>query len=450
MKALTNKRYFFDDVLPSLTTAIIATLGEEALEKGVVLRDASGLVKFVAATPSTSINDRESVELQLATAAGAYARQDGILLFENEVGARRLLSDPIALPAHTDTCTFRLIDRRIVGSSWLDLPSEIPAFPPRIVFASLKGGVGRSTALSVTAADLAKRNKNILVIDLDIEAPGLGDLLLDEERLPPFGVIDYLVENGINHITDRELSDFVGTSTLTASSGGRVDVLPAIGHRSAAHPGNTLAKLARAIIEDIDSKGVAIPFSKKVATMVDRFGRMNSYDVVLIDSRAGLSELAAPAILGLGATILLFGTAQKQTIQGYEALFAALKMLAERDRQTGASADWRLMLKAVYAKASLDETVAERYIDDLYDLFAENLYDEDGEGEGPTDLINFDIDDPAAPHQPLIIPFTQAFVDFDPVFANTQLAASFYEQTYRHFLNGIDALLTNAVPENIA
>ncbi len=40
-------------------------------------------------------------------------------------------------------------------------------------FYSYKGGVGRSMALANVAAILARLNKRVLVIDWDIEAPGL-------------------------------------------------------------------------------------------------------------------------------------------------------------------------------------------------------------------------------------------------------------------------------------
>jgi hypothetical protein len=182
----------------------------------------------------------------------------------------------------------------------------------------------------------------------------------------------------------------------------------------------------------------------QIADMIRRFTGRDSYDVVLIDSRAGLSELAAPAILGLGANVLLFGTAQRQTIHGYAALFAALKLLAERDRAAGRQAEWRLLFKAVYAKAGLDESVAARHRDYLYELFADNLYDADDSQQDNPDAVSFDIDDEDAPHWPLIIQFTQNFVAFDPVQAPSQLNAAFYEQAYRPFLDGIDSIIASS------
>jgi hypothetical protein len=99
------------------------------------------------------------------------------------------------------------------------------------------------------------------------------------------------------------------------------------------------------------------------------------------------------------------------------------------------------MLKAVYAKASFEENVAARHRDDLYELFANQLYDVEDEEGAKGDEINFDIDDQNAPHWPLMIPFNQSFVDFDPVRSPSQLTQAFYEHTFRPFLDGIDAII---------
>jgi hypothetical protein len=197
------------------------------------------------------------------------------------------------------------------------------------------------------------------------------------------------------------------------------------------------------MIEDIDSNGHSVSLATQMAEMIERFTAQDEYDVVLIDSRAGLSELAAPGILGLGANVLLFGTAQRQTIQGYAALFAGLKLLAERDRSAGRGAGWRSFFKAVHAKAVLDGATASRHRDELYDLFAENLYDVDDGPQADSTSFSFDIDDENAPHWPLTIPFTQNLIDFDPVRAPNQLHAAFYDQAYRPFLDGIDSIIAS-------
>lgn len=428
----------FDDSLVVLVAAVLESLGEQALSDGLALRDATGMLSFVCADPTPTEDHRSAASKILKERLEAYARPDQVLFYADDPGAENLLNDPDKLIIKVGDRFCKLVDRRIVGSGWLAEPTKTASVPVRIVFASLKGGVGRSTALTVVASDLAARGRNILVIDLDLEAPGLGPLLLPEDRMPRFGILDYLVEIGIGGVSDAALSDFVGTSPLTTSGGGRVDVAPVLGVRSAEFYENILPKLARAMTEGVNDEGEITPISNQISDMIDRLSKRESYDAILIDSRAGLAEIAAPAVLGLGALVLLFGTAQKQTIVGYRALFSALKLLAVRAVERGDSADWRLMFKPVYAKASLDPHVSARHAEELYELFAENLYDAPSQDEVAEGLLNFLADDPDAPHTPLTIPFDPRFADFDPLRNRDHLAKAFYEQTFRPFLNGLD------------
>lgn len=436
-------RVAFDESLPTLVDAIAEQMGKETLEHGLILRDASGRLLFLSSEASPDFEKRTDIEKKLADRLGPYARADGAVGFADEPGVQRWLKDPGFLPIQQGGYSIRLLDRRIVGSAWISSPKDARFRPPRIVFASLKGGVGRSTALALTAADLARRDRNVLIFDLDLEAPGIGGMLLDEERTPRFGTVDFLVENGLGEIPAHALEDFVGTSTLTSPGGGRVDIVPALGMSTIEHPENALSKLSRAVIEDISPTGEPISVPAKITEMVDLFVGRNSYDVVLIDSRAGLSELAAPAILGLGATVLFFGTAQRQTIQGYSSLFAALKMLAQRARTAGSPAEWRLLFKAVLAKAGLEPRTTAWYRDEMYGIFADNLYDEDDSEQADPHAVTFNIDDAEAPHWPLVIPFDPTFVDFDPVRAPSQLEVPFYERAFRPFLDGIDSIVTS-------
>lgn len=430
----------FDDSIPALISALRNLIGDEAVEKGIILRDVTGRLSFICAQEPKNEAERQIITAALLEALGPYARNDRVIAFINDPGANQVLQSPARLFFQVEGLACQLIDRRIVGTGWLDVPCEQLQKPPRIVFASLKGGVGRSTALAVAAADLARRNRNVLVVDLDIEAPGLGDLLLTEDRLPRFGVTDFLVENGIGGIPNELLADFVGVSSLTTGGGGRVLVVPAIGSSAINNPQNVLPKIARAMIENVSDNGETMSVADQISNMISRLVAHTGCDIVLIDSRAGLAELAAPAVLGLEATILLFGTAQLQTINGYRALFAGLRLLAKRDLAQGRSANWRLWLKAVHAKASLSSELLAKHKDNLYDLFAEELYDED-QGLAELEEVSFDIDDQDAPHSPFLIPFNQSFVDFDPVHDPSHLTQVFYEQTFRPFLDGLDSIL---------
>lgn len=325
----------FDDSLPTLIEILKEWGGEAFVEQGTVLRDATGRLSFFAADrppvpapaeagtpacveyPSADEDSHlDPLGRCIVDRLGAYAREDRPVVYPTEDGASPLLTSPERIPMRVGEQFCYLVDRRIVGTGWLAEPTAtVISGSPRVVFASLKGGVGRSTALTVAAADLARRNRNVLVIDLDLEAPGLGHLLLEDGRLPDYGVVDFLVENGVGGVANDLLRRFVGTSQLTSSSGGVVDVMPAIGRKSEAAPENILAKLSRAMIEDVTESGT-VSVGQQISSMIERIVALGSYDAVLIDSRAGLAELAAPAVIGLGATVLLFGTAQAQTIEG--------------------------------------------------------------------------------------------------------------------------------------
>ena len=69
---------------------------------------------------------------------------------------------------------------------------------PRIItFYSYKGGVGRSMALLNVAYTLQSLGRHVLVIDLDLEAPGVSGFLTRNKELEPHpsdqpDVVDFL------------------------------------------------------------------------------------------------------------------------------------------------------------------------------------------------------------------------------------------------------------------
>lgn len=312
----------FDESLPALADSVATQLGEEALARGVVLRDATGRLAFFASTALEPAVADPLVQ-RLRTVLGPYARADRLVAGADEPGARQVLNDPTALWVATAGRRVRLVDRRLVGADWLRAPAAAAAPPPRFVFASLKGGVGRSTALAVVAADLAARGLRVLGIDLDLEAPGLGPMLLDQGTLPDFGVLDALVENGITGLDPAFRADMVGNSDLTGGIG-RIDIIPALGRRSLANPGDVLAKIARAYVEDVGPGGEVATILDQVRALVEAFADRDRYDAILVDARAGLHETSASALLGLGAEVFLFGLDERQTWQSFEALFGHL------------------------------------------------------------------------------------------------------------------------------
>ncbi|HEY0484436.1 MAG TPA: AAA family ATPase [Kofleriaceae bacterium] len=68
----------------------------------------------------------------------------------------------------------RLLERWVIGADWLRAPlRRAQAKAHRIAFFGIKGGVGRSTALVAIARHLAEQGSRVLVVDLDLESPGI-------------------------------------------------------------------------------------------------------------------------------------------------------------------------------------------------------------------------------------------------------------------------------------
>jgi cellulose biosynthesis protein BcsQ len=433
-------RPHFDTSIEILASVVDRMLGPEAVSKGLVLRDSSGRLTFFAKERlDPEIKARVSQELY--TALGRFARAGRVIVDPADVGYSPIRDDPnsrsVRVEVEASPRFVRVLDKQIAGMDWLlHLDPEL-ASPPRFVFASLKGGVGRSTALAVVAADQARKGRNVLVIDLDLEAPGVGSMLLNDDRRPWLGVLDFLVENALGTVPDPELDEFVGTSQLTAGAG-LVDVLPVAGALTLEYPQHFLPKLARGMVEELSPEGEVVGFHQKIRTMVDRFVARRAYDLVLIDVRAGLAEIAAGPILALGARVFLFGTAQPQTIEGYRFLFAQLETLRRDEQSVWPARNFQM----IHAKGSMAEETHQAFKDELWNLFSEYIYEElePGDLEG----FNFDVDDPDAPHNPILIPHDAGLVDWDPVKQPSQLDAGIHKSVFGHLIEKIEDGLTAA------
>lgn len=442
----------FDDSLPALTQVIKSVLGDDALRAGTVLRDAVGRLAFFAATPLDE-HTAEVLSEKLRGALGAYARTDRVVAGADDYGAAAVSADSSALYVFIDNIPIRLVDRRVVGADWLRAPGLPASPPPRLVFASLKGGVGRSTALAVVAVHLASAGRRVLVVDLDMEAPGLGALLLTEDTLPEFGIIDALVENGLSGLDHTFYADLVGPSAL-AGRAGRIDVVPALGRRSLQDPADVLAKIARAYTEDVKPDGTVESIRDQVRAVVDDLAAPTRYDAVLVDARAGLHETAASAVLGLGAEVLLFGLDEPQTFQGYAVMLAHLARFVSPGESPP---EWVERLTMIQGKAPADAGERKDFAERCRELFATaglgpRLPTPPAEVSlpaGPFSEVPWDddvADEDVLPmteslRDPVAVLYDGRFQHFDPLRRRDQVSETIYRTTFGDLLDRVDEVL---------
>ena len=92
-------------------------------------------------------------------------------------------------------------------------------------FYSFKGGVGRSMALANVAIELAKRGRRVLVVDFDLEAPGLDtfDVLRPQDGVP--GIIDFVHEY-LDTNRAPHAGRFLSRSPDVGDRGGELWIMP--------------------------------------------------------------------------------------------------------------------------------------------------------------------------------------------------------------------------------
>lgn len=136
---------------------------------------------------------------------------------------------------------FTVVDRMLTESSWSQRAKEDELSSRTVVFFSVKGGVGRSTALAAAAWNMAKKGKTVMVVDMDLESPGLSTSLLPENNQPNYGLLDWLVEDVVDN-GDEVLQQIFAYSPLADDSKGRIIVIPAHGRKG----GDYISKMGRA------------------------------------------------------------------------------------------------------------------------------------------------------------------------------------------------------------
>jgi len=193
-----------------------------------------------------------------------------------------------------------------------------------VTFYSFKGGVGRSSSLVEVAVQLAARGRSVAVWDLDLEAPGLQkipDLLLLDDRLTT-GTLDLLIEFQEDFIFPEEglrqgaLLDFPLPESLAANGGRLSFLLPA---RLDEHYAEKFGAVDWTGLFAPDGAGSAF-FHKTASFLVGALG----YEILLIDSRTGYTDLGAICTLQLPDLVVLVFNLNEQNLAGIERVHQAV------------------------------------------------------------------------------------------------------------------------------
>jgi MinD-like ATPase involved in chromosome partitioning or flagellar assembly len=203
------------------------------------------------------------------------------------------------------------------GAEWAHPPRLPEALPPVVAFHSFKGGVGRTVhALAFAALALRREGQSVLLVDADLEAPGLTWFFRERFPSPPVSFVDFLtlVHGDPDPLFEESL--VLVTDRLRGSQIDGLYVLPAF--RS------TEQFTSFEVRPEHLAQSARDPFV--LTAMLARLGQSLNAAAVVVDLRAGLSEMAAGLLLDPRVHRVLVSTTSAQSVQGTGQL---LRLLGE-------------------------------------------------------------------------------------------------------------------------
>ncbi|MBW7940200.1 MAG: AAA family ATPase, partial [Candidatus Omnitrophica bacterium] len=379
-------------------------------KKITLIRDLRGRIRLLLPGEESDYPGEKKSRLSalcrdLSPALGTYGfPPDRMVLFEKAMflGDPQVVLRDAILKYKREGFTIQLLDRQVTGQDWLKEPLEQKATNPRVTFYGIKGGVGRSTALIIWAWWLARQGKKVLLFDLDLESPGVSSTLLPNAMLPNYGIVDWFVEDGVGQAESIE-REMTAASPLSQELPGEIRIVPAFGATTREY----LPKLARCYTDTINSSFES--WSGRLERMVSRIEKPFKPDITLLDSRAGIHDIAAAVITRMESLVLLFAVNSPQTWKAYQFLFQYWK------QQSNLVFHLRERIKIVASmipETSRDEYMT-RFTEHAWDLFRDEIYDT-AEPNNP-DAFSYDLNDHDAPHSPLPIFWHRALQEFDPI-----------------------------------
>ncbi len=414
----------------------------------VAVRDIRGQVRLIVESADLGTWNSEK-ETEISQRLGAYrAAGDFLIQVGTENGFDDFFNAPEAFSSAELPERIKILDRLITGREWLYPVGGKSNHPPRFVFFGLKGGVGRSTALSMVAWHLAQQGKKVLVIDLDLESPGLGNMLLPVRQdlredgdtalpgWPDYGMTDWFVEDAVGQANEALLNQMIQPSPIEGSGQGEIIVVPAAG---GLYDQNYVSKLSRSYADLPNAQGKIEVFGDRLTRAISQIENHVQPDVVLLDSRAGIHHISATALTRLDARVYLFASDSEQTWAGFNALFSHWALKTETIRQIRGSLR---LVSALTPFGSEKKTFRDAYGEHSFDTFV-RLYDDGSNPASGDDLFSFGVFEDDAPHRPVLVWQDSAYLNFSPLTKTVQLDTEKAQLVFEELFTRIDRDLNN-------
>lgn len=256
-----------------------------------------------------------------------YDSNRKIIFLESVGGSERVL--PIEfLPITEGESAPHLVQRpRLAPPSivWFGTHPQFPAAldtldgcPPVLCLHAYKGGVGRTTTALGLALGFAA-TVPVLLVDFDLEAPGLSILYHSRQPNPTVSAADLLTLAHGDVSPDCEATIALVSERLRDQADGNIFVLPSF-RWSRADVGS--AGYLDISPDDLTQSTQRSPYL--LGTLLARIGARIGAGMVVVDLRAGLTDLAAALLLDPRLRHLQLTTLNGQAIEGSRSVLSRL------------------------------------------------------------------------------------------------------------------------------
>ena len=190
-------------------------------------------------------------------------------------------------------------------------------------FYSFKGGVGRTMALVNSGVELARRGRKVLLVDFDLEAPGLDTFDAVKPKRTALGIVDF-VQKYLNTGQAPEVERFLGKCPEIGHDGGELWLMPAGTSKS------TYAESFRQIDwGDLYERRDGFLLFEDLKT---QWKEVVQPDYVLIDSRTGHTDVGGICTRQLPDSVAILFFPNEQNLKGLAKVVADIRSESEGPR----------------------------------------------------------------------------------------------------------------------
>ncbi|MFQ4145236.1 ParA family protein [Chlorogloeopsis sp. ULAP02] len=242
----------------------------------------------------------------------------------------------------------------------IEMDEDSPKKPLVITFYSFKGGVGRSTALGLVAGILATRNRRVVMVDFDLEAPGISIMFqpdIEKTSGEHYGVLDYLHQR---YLTPEEDIPNIGNCIrqINLQSRGELFLVP-VGE----YDENYIHRLA-----DLDMRSFYRRGINPVEQLMEDIKAQLDPDVILVDARPGFTDIGAIALFDLADTAFICFSPTEQSLEG----LSWVVQTARKQRDYQGKPDLRFLVTPIPPVATEQQKIwrdkVENWIEDNWDV----------------------------------------------------------------------------------